>query len=191
VTSADFDLWFAKHIDHLNADPHGGFAVLMIAIPLLERYLREKSGSHEGNLSTAFYVEFSKLFPTVPSTVVDQFWHCYRNGLLHQATFSKKPHKSRPAPGIWITSRSAAHPDIINFDSTQNVFHLLPKEFTEKVVATIRSDFATYQAPGSPSHPPPTVRPAPPASPPLPPPSGGKPPPPPPYGNLPPASGVQ
>jgi len=71
--------WFKEPIERLYADGHGGFALLILIIPLLERYLREKSGVHEGNLNDGFYDEFLKLFPKLGTRdVAKEFWQVYR-----------------------------------------------------------------------------------------------------------------
>ena len=46
----NFRAWFSKILEGLYSVQDAGFPILMISFPLLERYLREKSGVHEGNL---------------------------------------------------------------------------------------------------------------------------------------------
>ncbi len=154
MTHTEFDNWFAESLALLNAQPHGAFAALMIALPLTERYLREKSLCHEGDLDDRFYAEFVKLFPALTTDLAKKFWHSYRNGLLHQATFSRQSRKGAIMPQAWISSKLAGTPATINYDATNDVFVLLPKEFSEEIVGAIRADFQTFLGIGSPSHPP-------------------------------------
>jgi hypothetical protein len=154
MTQTEFDNWFAEPLALLNTQPHGAFAVLMLALPLTERYLREKSGCREGDLDDRFYTEFVKLFPTVANDLAKKFWHCYRNGLLHQATFSRQNRKGVIMPQAWISSRLPITPAIINYDPANDVFVLLPKEFSEEIVRVIRADFHAFLGSGSPNHPP-------------------------------------
>jgi hypothetical protein len=158
MTLSEFENWFVKPLDILNADPHGGFAVLMIALPLAERYLREKSGCHEGTLNAKFYDEFHKLFPSLPREQVDKFWHAYRDGLLHQATFSKKRRSGTIMPPAWISSWHSTTPEIINYDIETNSFILLPKEFSQEIIRVIKEDFKSFLGAGSPNHPLPKVQ---------------------------------
>jgi hypothetical protein len=157
MTTSDFDNWFARPLGLLNADPHGGFAVLMIAIPLLERYLREKSRCFEGDLDDRFYSEFVKLFPDLNLDQAKNFWHSYRNGLLHRASFSKRNRRGTIMPQAWISSRTAMAPTTINYDLANDVFVLLPKEFSDRVLRVIHDDFSTFLGSGSTSHPLPEV----------------------------------
>ena len=157
MTITDFEQWFEIPMQRLNSDPDAAFAVLMIAIPLLERYLREKSGVYESGLSDRFYTEFRTIFPTLTQSRAREFWHCYRNGLLHQSTFSRMTTNGTVVPRGWISSRQPETPEIINYYAAENCFILLPKEFSDEVVRIIRSDFATFLGAGSPNHPPPSV----------------------------------
>jgi hypothetical protein len=154
MTQTEFDNWFAEPLMTLNAQPHGAFAVLMIALPLTERYLREKSGCHESDLDARFYVEFVKLFPTLTTDLAKKFWHCYRNGLLHQATFSLQNRKGVMMPQAWISSNLPGTSATTNYDDANDVFVLLPKEYSEEIVRLIRADFQTFLGTGSPYHPP-------------------------------------
>src|SRR5207249_8734898 len=86
----NYECWFKGVVRHLYNDVNAGFAILMIAIPLLERYLRQKSGAFEGDLNDAFYREFLAVFPSLANiSEAKDFWQVYRNGLLHQVTLSR------------------------------------------------------------------------------------------------------
>jgi hypothetical protein len=153
---AEFENWFVEPLKTLNSQSHGAFAVLMIALPLTERYLREKSGCHEGNLDKNFYAEFMKLFPLQTEDLARKFWHLYRNGLLHQATFSLQNQKGCIMPQAWISSKIPGNPStIIKYDAATDMFILQPKEYSEEIVRVIQADFQTFLGTGSPNHPPP------------------------------------
>lgn len=157
MTQKDFDNWFAGPLQTLNAQQHGAFAVLMIALPLTERYLRERSGCHEEKLDDRFYTEFMNLFPMLTMDLAKKFWHSYRNGLLHQATFSRQTWNGAIMPQAWISSAIPGTSATINYDTKHDVFVLLPKEYSEEIVRVIRADFPTFLGGGSPNHPAPKV----------------------------------
>jgi hypothetical protein len=145
--------WFEKPIDDMITYDHGGFAVLMIAIPLAERFYRERSGCAEGDLTNDFYDEFIKEFPNLDRQKAKEFWHVHRNGLLHQATFSLRTKRGAPMPGTWITSLATPNaPEIINYNAAANEFLLKPREFAKKIISTIKADWATFEAPNAPAH---------------------------------------
>ena len=74
MSPQDFEDWYVQPLDTMNGYPHGGFAVLMIAIPLLERDLREKSGCFEANsLDDRFHAELL-IFPCVTRDQSKLFW---------------------------------------------------------------------------------------------------------------------
>ena len=83
-----FRLWYKEPIECLIAkDEHTGFAVLMLALPILERYLRQRLKITTDGLPDIFYDEMVQMFPALKtSPYAKRFWKCYRNGLLHQAT---------------------------------------------------------------------------------------------------------
>lgn len=149
VNGQQFEMWFKKPITQLQTDPstkdHAGYAVLLISIPLLERYLREKSGIHEGSLDDAFYDALCVVFPEIPRDKAKAFYDVFRNGLAHQVTIKAVP--------------GAAHGQIQNagacivHDATSNHFSVHPTEFAERVLKTIGSDFHTFEAKSSKNHP--------------------------------------
>jgi hypothetical protein len=91
-TKPNFDNWFKNILEMLYPNQHAGFAILMISMPLLERFLREKTGLNEAtSLSNPFFEELIKVFPALTSVPVARgFWEIYRHGLLHQSTLISK-----------------------------------------------------------------------------------------------------
>jgi len=125
----------------------------MVAFPLLERYLREKSGVHEGEKNDSFYKELVSVFPELTSqNYARHFWQVYRNGLLHQVTVSQKNKKGIKMPDGWVSNDVA----VVSKDSNGD-FWVHPSKFAKRVIDTIEKDFATFEAQHSPGYPLPTV----------------------------------
>jgi len=150
----NFQKWFVSPLRTLNKEADAAFTVLMVAIPLLERYLREKSGVDEGDLNDAFYDEFHTIFGAPARDLVPKLWRCYRHGLLHQATFSKRNRRGRVMPASFITSQVA----LIEYDSQEDAFYVNPETFSEKVIVEIQHNFGVFEARSSVNHPLPQVR---------------------------------
>ena len=73
----------------LRSDGNAGFIFALVAFPLLERYIRNKSSCPEGEkLKPQFFAELGQMFSEILGKE-NAFWDCYRNGLLHQVTFPK------------------------------------------------------------------------------------------------------
>src|SRR5262245_31793538 len=116
----NFKRWFSSIVADLYNNEHAGFAILMIIIPVLERYLREKSGVHEERLDSGFYSELRGVFPTLSDNeMADEFWHVYRNGLLHQVTPSQQNWNGDPMPRAWV---SRGDPQAIKVDQSGDFF---------------------------------------------------------------------
>jgi hypothetical protein len=142
--------WYVATLDRLYQIETAGFPILIIALPLLERFLRQKSGTFEKTkLNDQFYVELGRIFPIIAGYDVSRdFWQVYRNGLLHQVTFSEKKRKNSVViPKGKITN----FPEAIGVDPAGN-FMVDPKKFAEKVVETILADFTTFDGADSPEH---------------------------------------
>jgi hypothetical protein len=152
TNSQNFKLWYSDILTSLFANGDAGFAILIIALPLLERYLREKSGVHEGKLGPKFYFELRQVFPALKDDVnAEKFWHVYRNGLLHQVTLSRK-NRSGDMPLAWLSSEV----DAITIRSGGD-FWVHPVKFASIIVSTINGDFATFEGENSFNHPFPVV----------------------------------
>jgi hypothetical protein len=151
--SDNFIKWFKQPITTLQKDPDAGFVILMISLPLLERYLRQQSGVFENpGLDERFYDCFLKLFPSIKDTkITRKFWETYRHGLLHQAAI-------KSADGVIQAGvHNAAHEIQVGYDKYGWTFTVSPNGFSQKVLDTIESDFATFDAAGSPRHTPASV----------------------------------
>jgi len=140
----NFVKWFKEPLQGLYDNDHAGFVILMISLPILERYLRQKSEVYEGKLNPNFYSAFLKMFPSVKDEgIVKRFWDVYRNGLLHQATLKA---------GDTILG-AAVHGGAQDIEFDGNVFTVSAIKFSRIVVETIEKDFPTFEGGGSPKHP--------------------------------------
>ena len=69
-----------------------GIAMLMISMPLLERYLRQKSCLGQSDeLDDRAMTTLKSIFSVLNDTqTARKLWNVYRNGFLHQATIALK-----------------------------------------------------------------------------------------------------
>ncbi len=150
----NFEDWYKAILEGLYSNPNAGFVILMVAFPLLERYLREKSGVHEGSRNDSFHKELAAVFPELKSQKdPPHFWQVYRNGLLHQVTFSKRKNRQGiKLPDGWVSNKGAA----VSIDSNGD-FWVHPSQFAKRVIDTIEKDFPTFEGQHSPDHPLPSV----------------------------------
>ena len=139
---ANFDAWYKKVLDLLYPDRNAGFAILLIAFPLLERYLRQRTGhTSDQSLSDAFFDELLRLFPPLKtSATARNFWQIYRNGLLHEITLSRQARKGAPMPVGWVSHDKP----LITIETGGGIW-INPVEFAQQVIATIEADFATFE----------------------------------------------
>src|SRR6266536_3049493 len=144
----NFVRWFKEPLESLYTNIHAGFVILMASLPLLERYLRQKSRVFENHaLNPEFFGQFRIMFPSIDSPEkAKRFWEIYRHGLLHQATL-----KTRDGT-IAAALHNNAHILVVSYDPHGDVFTLSPNKFSQKIIAVIESDFLTFEAAGSPHH---------------------------------------
>lgn len=127
----DFELWYGQPLAQLMASEHAGFPVVMIAFPLLERYLRQKSQAEPNT------PPFNRaLLAAVPELTTEAhanlFWAIYRHGLLHNVALSRESHglsHAKPIVEVWPNDKVWLNPNL----------------FAERVLAAIRSDFAVFE----------------------------------------------
>jgi len=145
---ANFKLWFARILADLAKDPHAGFATMMIALPLLERYLRQKTSNfEEPPLSPAFRNELVCCFPNLKDEAgAKDFWSIFRHGVLHQGTFRCLKN------GAGASGTLANCAEAVEVDASGN-FVVNPVKFAAAVVKLIEDDFVTFEGCGSPHHP--------------------------------------
>lgn len=146
----DFRKWFVDSLALLRGNGDAGFIFVLIAFPLLERYLRRKSGCPDGQpLTSAFKTNLGTLFKDIAGKETE-FWDCYRNGLLHQVTF---PRAKLNKKGIWVdlpeAGLSGYDPRPVYFLPATEQFYLNPTSFFDAVTSAILADFATYEGSNS------------------------------------------
>ena len=146
----NFQNWFCNIIESLYTNEHAGFPILMLTLPLLERYLRSKSKTGEAIfLGPDFYNELIRVFPILSDEkTAKDFWHIYRNGILHQSTMSQQKSNGIKMPDGWLSG------DVNDVEIDQKgAFCVNPVKFARQVISIINHDFQTYEAPNSPNHP--------------------------------------
>ena len=145
-------------IRRLLSAKYAGLALSMIAFPVLERWTRGKVGIGHLQLKDdaliKFNAELATQFPSLrdPSDgsflhVAQAFWQAFRNGILHQTTFSRKPTRVSGVellPVFCAFGPRTAVP-IVTVHSTRT-FILNPYGFAEAVLSIVENDFGAYQA---------------------------------------------
>jgi hypothetical protein len=137
----NFKAWYVTVLESLYSKQDAGFIIVMVALPLLERYLRQKVGvMPQANLPLGFYEELLRVFPELQtSTKAREFWQVYRNGLLHEVTFSHHNRKGKVMPVGWLSDKPGIS---IHTDGS---FWLNPRDFAKIVIKVIDGDFATFE----------------------------------------------
>lgn len=150
----NFKIWFRNIIESLYENEHAGFPILMITFPILERYLRSKSGMYETRLGEPFYDELVKMFPVFNNESAKRFWQVYRHGIMHQATLSLKLDTRISMPGYgWLSGEVKD----VEIDSNGD-FWVNPVSFAKYVINTIENDFVNFESTGAISHPFPSAK---------------------------------
>jgi hypothetical protein len=106
----NFRAWYVDVLEDLRAQRDAGLVSLMIAMPLLERYIRSKNCvPPEDSLNQACMVTVCGIFQALPDVdAARKFWGVFRNGFLHQATLSLKTNAGRNLPAGSLTHDIAA-----------------------------------------------------------------------------------
>ena len=138
----NFKAWYVDVLNDLYPSREAGFVILMIAFPLLERYLRQKIQlPPQANLQDSFYDELTKLFPQLPDrTTAKNFWQVYRNGILHEVTLSKRNRSGSQMPVGWLSHDKPT----VSIESDGS-FWIHPVLFSQHVVQTIETDFSVFE----------------------------------------------
>jgi hypothetical protein len=147
TAESDFQKWFVESLNPLRTKGNAGFIFVFVAFPLLERYLRRKSGCPDGQpLTDGFFKQLRVLFDGIAGQE-REFWHCYRNGLLHEVTFPQA--RLDKKTGTWDTlpdaGISGSDPRPVYFLPKTRQFFLNPISFFDAVTNAILADFTTYE----------------------------------------------
>lgn len=128
----NFDAWFAAPIAALRGNTDAGFVLVMATFPLLERYLRQKTGAKPRE--RPFADGLLSIFPELGTVeVAVSFWQSYRHGILHDITMNRDSHGLR------------TDCQIVEVEANGKVW-LNPALFSERVVSLIQNDFQTFSS---------------------------------------------
>jgi hypothetical protein len=122
----NFDAWFAKILRDSYDNDDAGYVRVMIAFPLLERYVRLKV--KYGPNHREFNDEIASLFDLKSGEQAAEFWKTYRHRLLHNGTSEG-----------WLSGIQS--PVLFSNGS----FQLNLIKFVERVLEIIEGDFATFE----------------------------------------------
>lgn len=127
----NFEAWFSSQVKTLIRDRDAGFVIVMVTFPLLERYLRQKSLSNPK--TNKFKDALLGILPELGNRAnAELFWRNYRNNLLHKVALSEESHGlSQDKPILEVCANGKVW--------------LNPHLFAERVLATIRNDFDTFE----------------------------------------------
>ena len=154
----NFKEWYVDVLEALYPRREAGIAAFMIALPLLERYVRQVSCAGPDDTIDKCYAAIRTIFPVLQSDkAAGDFWKAYRHGFLHQATMSKVAHGGRALPAAELTHDITVAVHI----KTDGSFTVNPEKFARQVVSVIQADFATFIGKGSSAPPLPQVYPIP------------------------------
>jgi hypothetical protein len=139
---ANFKAWYADVLAALYPIPAAGIAVLMLSLPLAERYLRQKNKvAPDVVLTDDCMRTFIGILGALQNIeTARQFWAVYRHGFLHQATLSAVARGGASLPVGWLTHNSG-EPFVIRQDGG---FQVQPVLLSEAIVRAIRADFEVF-----------------------------------------------
>ena len=159
ITESDrtiFKQWFREPIELLIEKEHTGFALMMTAMPLIERLLRGRCKiGDQMALPPEFYDELRKVFPVLCDEVgARAFWQSFRHGILHQATFSLKGPRGAEFSGYVGFEALPPGTLIVLRRSPGHLSCLVdPIAFARAVLDEVEKDFQTFQEAEPEKHP--------------------------------------
>ena len=159
ITEADRETFrrrFKEPVELLITQKHSGFALMMITLPLLERLLRGRSHLKDAPLTEPFYTELFTVFPALQDVKgAKALWQCFRNGILHQATFSlKRPDGAGFSGVIGFEELSGRAVAIQRSGDPEHVVCTVdPVAFARTVLAKVEGDLETFQTADPDEHP--------------------------------------
>src|SRR5882672_2777365 len=137
----DFRAWYVDVLAQLYPIGDAGIAALMISLPLLERYLRQKNKLGPDDKLDAAIPDMSAIFPALKDArTAQQFWSVYRNGFLHQVTLAQRTRRGTALPQGWLTHDIA---EAVRIDADGS-FCVNPVLLSQRIIAVIEADFATF-----------------------------------------------
>jgi hypothetical protein len=139
---ANFEAWYACVLATLYPNDKAGIAVLMLSLPLAERYMRQRNKvGPEAGLTDDCMRTLVAILPALRDVATARaFWTVYRNGFLHQATLSTVARGGSALPVGWLTHNSG-EPFVIRQDGS---FQVQPVLLSDAIVRAIRADFEVF-----------------------------------------------
>jgi hypothetical protein len=146
-----FQRWFKRPLADLYNNPDAGFIVLITTLPLIERYLREKTNNHQEHLQDDFHAALVQMLPNLSDIPTSRkFWKLYRHGMLHRASLKLEADVLE----VGIDERTAAHGIVtVSYDAQGYKFRIAAVEFSKLVIETIENDFTTFAGDNSGTNP--------------------------------------
>ena len=144
----NFRAWYVVTLESLYPRRESGIPIFMIALPLLERYLRQRNQiKPQDNLNQACMDDLCSIFSELKSVESGwKFWNVFRNGFLHQATLSLKSKRGQDLPEGWL-SHDQPHPVVVDSNGGMCVHPVL---FSKRVIKIIEDNFDVFSANGTP-----------------------------------------
>lgn len=139
---ANFKAWYEDVLAALYPNRNAGIAVLMLSLPLAERYLRQKNKvAPEAYLTDDCMRTLIGIVGALQSIeTARQFWAVYRHGFLHQATLSAVARGGAALPVGWLT-HDTEEPFAIRQDGG---FQVHPVRLSQAIVRVIEADFEAF-----------------------------------------------
>jgi hypothetical protein len=142
MSLAEFKQWYAAVLERLYPDRDAGFAIMLITIPILERYIRCKLDLPRGGaIGDEGIKAISRIFPE-PGTreVIESVWDAARNGLLHQLTFFSETRSKEQLPVVRLTHDTLV---AIRCEDDRSI-SINPVYFSKRVISQVLGDFDTF-----------------------------------------------
>jgi hypothetical protein len=154
IQRRQFEDWYKKILKSMYPKEEAGFAILMIAFPLLERYIRVKtSTSSDSGFTEKCYLELLQVLPELDTvSEAEKFWQIFRNGILHEVNLSGKKRSGAVVPVGTLSQNTA----ILKIESSEHCIN--PNLFAQRVIRTIEDDFTNFEDPKGILTPLPTVK---------------------------------
>lgn len=134
-----FQRWYVEPIRQLQENPSAGFPILLITLPLLERYVRNLCDWRKVSFGKPCCSKLAIIIPELQDEdIAGKFWTVFRHGLLHQVTMNQKH------DGDTVYSELTRDEPSLVYHESHSAFSLNPLWFSNKVIMLIEKDFDTF-----------------------------------------------
>lgn len=142
VDRNQFSRWYEAVLKRMYGNRDNGFAIMLITIPILERYVRCKNNlERNSTIGSVGLTELLQIFPEAESTeTIGAVWDATRNGLLHQLTFFTEKRSKTQLPIVRLTHDTRV---AIRLEDDRSI-SINPVHFSRRVVRVVKGDFATF-----------------------------------------------